>query len=171
MKNNIKNIFYEYFGLLQETKILPYNIKEIKMQGGILPVQPLAKTYFNRGFLCGDAAGLINPISGEGIHYALVSGELAGKVAANSINKQITDERFLSNYQIEWKRDFGKEIQLFLKSKRQWGKRGENLVKLMHQDSHFAELIFLIMVGKESVYDLRWKLIIRYLYGSLLYKE
>jgi geranylgeranyl reductase family protein len=169
-KNNIKKIFNEYLTLLKESKILPYYIKDVKIQGSILPVQPLQKTYFNHGLLCGDAAGLINPISGEGIHYALVSGELAGKVAANAINKQNTGEHFLSTYQIEWKKDFGKEIQLFLKSKHQWGKKGENLVKLMYQDSQFAELIFLIMIGKESVYDLRWKLIKRYLYCSLLNK-
>ncbi|MDA0636783.1 NAD(P)/FAD-dependent oxidoreductase [Nonomuraea sp. MCN248] len=32
--------------------------------------------------LAGDAAGLINPLTGEGIYYALLSGRLAGEAAA-----------------------------------------------------------------------------------------
>ncbi|MDF5755779.1 NAD(P)/FAD-dependent oxidoreductase [Spongiactinospora sp. TRM90649] len=35
-----------------------------------------------RVLLAGDAAGLINPLTGEGIYYALVSGRLAGQAAA-----------------------------------------------------------------------------------------
>ena len=31
--------------------------------------------------LAGDAAGLINPLTGEGIYYAVVSGRLAGEAA------------------------------------------------------------------------------------------
>ncbi|MFI6508374.1 NAD(P)/FAD-dependent oxidoreductase [Streptosporangium sp. NPDC050855] len=34
-----------------------------------------------RVLLAGDAAGLINPLTGEGIYYALVSGRLAGEAA------------------------------------------------------------------------------------------
>lgn len=35
-----------------------------------------------RVLLAGDAAGLINPITGEGIYYAVLSGALAGRAAA-----------------------------------------------------------------------------------------
>ncbi|HEX7091610.1 MAG TPA: NAD(P)/FAD-dependent oxidoreductase [Longimicrobiales bacterium] len=40
-----------------------------------------------RWALCGDAAGLVDPITGEGIHYALRSGELAARalLAAGSL--------------------------------------------------------------------------------------
>lgn len=34
-----------------------------------------------RILLAGDAAGLVNPLTGEGIHYALLSGALAGRAA------------------------------------------------------------------------------------------
>jgi flavin-dependent dehydrogenase len=34
--------------------------------------------------LAGDAAGLVNPLTGEGIYYALVSGRLAGEAAVQA---------------------------------------------------------------------------------------
>jgi geranylgeranyl reductase family protein len=38
-----------------------------------------------RVLLAGDAAGLINPMTGEGIYYAVASGLLAGRAAARAI--------------------------------------------------------------------------------------
>ena len=35
--------------------------------------------------LVGDAAGLVNPLSGEGIYYAVATGVLAGRSAARTI--------------------------------------------------------------------------------------
>ena len=166
-KIHLKDIFYEYLSYLQSTHILPSTLKSTNMQGGLLPAQPVRKTYTDRILLSGDAAGLINPISGEGIYYALVSGEIAGKVAANAIQAQDTSEKYLSSYHKEWNQDFGREIKLLLKSKDQWGKEGEKVITLMKNDKKFAELIFIIMMGKESAYDLRWKLIKQYLYAKL----
>lgn len=37
-----------------------------------------------RVLLAGDAAGLVNPLSGEGIYYAVATGACAGRVAARS---------------------------------------------------------------------------------------
>ncbi|MGV9309121.1 NAD(P)/FAD-dependent oxidoreductase [Nonomuraea sp. NPDC003727] len=37
-----------------------------------------------RVLLAGDAAGLVNPLTGEGIYYALLSGRLAGEAAVTS---------------------------------------------------------------------------------------
>jgi geranylgeranyl reductase family protein len=38
-----------------------------------------------RVLLAGDAAGLVNPITGEGIYYAVASGILAGRTAAETV--------------------------------------------------------------------------------------
>ena len=40
-----------------------------------------------RVLLAGDAAGLVNPITGEGIYYAVASGILAGRAAAEAIGR------------------------------------------------------------------------------------
>ena len=38
--------------------------------------------------LAGDAAGLINPLTGEGIYYAVATGVLAGRAAVNALSGQ-----------------------------------------------------------------------------------
>jgi geranylgeranyl reductase family protein len=47
-----------------------------------------------RVLLAGDAAGLINPLTGEGIYYALVSGRLAGTAAAGAPRNPLGAYRF-----------------------------------------------------------------------------
>lgn len=42
---------------------------------------------FDRAILAGDAAGFVNPLTGEGIEYALESGELAGEIAAAAASR------------------------------------------------------------------------------------
>jgi flavin-dependent dehydrogenase len=41
--------------------------------------------------LAGDAAGLINPMTGEGIYYAVATGLLAGKAAATALRDDTAD--------------------------------------------------------------------------------
>ncbi|MBB5631671.1 NAD(P)/FAD-dependent oxidoreductase, partial [Sphaerisporangium krabiense] len=50
-----------------------------------LPLSPgRPKPGAGRVLLAGDAAGLINPLTGEGIYYALLSGRLAGQAAVEA---------------------------------------------------------------------------------------
>lgn len=44
--------------------------------------------------LAGDAAGLVDPITGEGIAYAIKSGELAAKAAVAALNQGRADKAF-----------------------------------------------------------------------------
>jgi len=166
-KKNLKEVFNAYLSLLKNTDIIPKNIESTQLRGGTLPVKPLEKTYTDRVILCGDAAGFINPVSGEGIYYALASAELAARVSAEAIQANDASEQFLSRYEKRWKNDFGKEIKLMLRSTKQWGKRNENIVKLASKDSKLAEMLFTTMTGQEGVYELRWKILKRYLYALM----
>lgn len=48
--------------------------------------------------VCGDAAHMLNPLTGGGIINALVSGRFAGETAAKALAKGPTDERALTPY-------------------------------------------------------------------------
>lgn len=67
------------------------------IQGGLLPMRGRG-TAIQRGniLLLGDAAGLINPITREGIYYAIRSARLAAPVVADALQSESID---LSEYQ------------------------------------------------------------------------
>lgn len=60
----------------------------VKCKGAFLPFGAYRKTP-GRGavLLAGDAAGLVDPITGEGIAWAMKSGEFAGQAAAEAIRQ------------------------------------------------------------------------------------
>jgi geranylgeranyl reductase family protein len=56
------------------------------MRGGALPMGFNKKPHYLPGLLLvGDAAGAVNPFNGEGIAYAMESGQLAAEVAAQAL--------------------------------------------------------------------------------------
>jgi len=60
------------------------------------------------GFLLvGEAAGLVNPVTGEGIDLALESGEIAAEVAGKALRHDDVSARGLRGYERALKRRFG----------------------------------------------------------------
>jgi len=93
-KNNFQN-YYE--SVVKETcDFIP------KPKGAFIPfgeiVEKPAKE--NKLFLIGDAAGLVDPVTGEGIYYALKSGELIANSIINSNSKISAEEIYLNSIKI-----------------------------------------------------------------------
>jgi len=57
------------------------------------------KNVTQRSILIGDAAGFVDPLMGEGIAYAMKSGEFAASVIRKAHDKNRYDEEILSEYQ------------------------------------------------------------------------
>ena len=72
---------------------------------------PLERTYTNRVLLAGDAAGMVNAFSAEGIYFAMVSGDLAARAAIDAVAANRFDDRQLSRYQTAWEREIGGELR------------------------------------------------------------
>jgi flavin-dependent dehydrogenase len=117
--------------------------------------------------LCGDAAGFINPITGEGIYYAMVSGQIASKVITDGLKQKNLSQKFLSRYQTLWYDDFGKDLKLLGRFNYQWGKDSEKIVRLFTRDKKFAQLITGVTGGQISFSKYKGALIIRYIYAVL----
>lgn len=165
-KKNLKKIYNEFIVTLKKNNILPKDFKSGKIKGATLPVFPLEKTYTDRVILCGDAAGFINSITGEGIYYAMTSGQIAANVVYNALEIGDTTERFLSKYQKLWKKEFGKDLELFGSFNKQWGKNSEKFVKLMAKDKKLAKLVIGATGGQISISRYRIIIILRYFYTS-----
>jgi geranylgeranyl reductase family protein len=67
------------------------------IRGAALPMGFNRKPHYTRGMLLvGDAGGMVNPFNGEGIAYAMESGELAARVIAQAKARKGAYERELA---------------------------------------------------------------------------
>jgi len=165
-KINLSHAYREYLNFLKKNKMIPDGLEAGNCKGGALHIGPLEKTYSNRVLICGDAAGFINSLTGEGIYYAMSSGEIAANVAAESIKAGDTSEKFLSIYQKKWKNDFGKDLDEFLRMHMYVGKNMEKFVRFASKDKKLADVALGILHGELGVRDHKMELTYRVLINS-----
>ena len=70
--------------------------------GGVIVHTTIKRTYAAGVLIAGDAAHMINPLSGGGIVNAMKAGRLAGCTAAAAIREGNTSERRLGAYHKAW---------------------------------------------------------------------
>ena len=104
-KENIKEVFHN--------SLKKFNIElegELSFGGSFPTTGPIKKTYTNRMLVCGDAAGLTCSGTGEGIYFALKSGQLA----ADTINQVLNHKGKMRNYETAWKKSLGNTLKCSL---------------------------------------------------------
>ncbi|MFQ6089005.1 MAG: FAD-dependent monooxygenase, partial [Candidatus Methanofastidiosia archaeon] len=80
---------------------------------GIVPVfNKGRKSYGSCYLLAGDAAGQVNPHTGEGIEYAMLCGQMAGKVSGYAAKSGDFSEKKLKDYENMWGKEFGWQFRL-----------------------------------------------------------
>ena len=164
-KINIKNMYKSFIKTLQDQHIIPKTCSHQPMHGAALPLRPLHKTYADHIILCGDAAGYINPISGEGIYFALTSGKIAAEVAVQALNQNDPSENVLSHYEkLFWKNDVGKDLKTLIHASDLWIKNTNRFFQAGISDKQLSEMVIKLLTGKESVHHMRNKIMRRYLF-------
>jgi geranylgeranyl reductase family protein len=167
-KVNLSNLYEQFLDTLKKQKMVPKNLNSDNIKGGALPIYPLNKTYGNRVILIGDAAGVINPLTAEGIYYAMSSAEIGAKVILNALDSQDTSEAFLENYQTKWKKDFGDDIDLLIKAlKVKKRPSTENFFKNASSDKKLNDLFIKILTGQISIKENKWKIARRIILTTL----
>ena len=84
----------EEWGYVEENRTEP-------VRGAALPMGFNRTPHYHRGLLlAGDAAGMVNPFNGEGIAYAMESGEILARVVAQAMARPTAaeTERVLRSY-------------------------------------------------------------------------
>ena len=82
------------------------------VKGWNLPLSSYHRKCYGNGFLLlGDAASLIDPLSGEGVGTAMISGKQAAKVAMEAMAKSDFSEAFLKKYDTDLWEEIGSEIE------------------------------------------------------------
>jgi geranylgeranyl reductase family protein len=72
---------------------------------------PLKRISSNRVLIAGDAAGFVNGFTAEGIYYAMVSGEHAGRTALAAIRSHNTSAQFLRRHDEACNTELGNELR------------------------------------------------------------
>jgi geranylgeranyl reductase family protein len=76
----------------------------------ILPLGAIDRTYADRTMVIGDAAGLVKPTTGGGIHYSILSAALAADVAVGALAADRLDAAALAVYERQWREQLGEEF-------------------------------------------------------------
>ena len=89
------------------------------IQGWNLPAGSKRRKIHGNGFiLLGDAAGLIDPFSGEGIGNAMCSGNIAAQVMAEACRRQDYSAKSLSDYPKRLWKAIGPELKMYTRLQR-----------------------------------------------------
>ncbi len=92
-----------------------------------LPMSPRPHMAFDRVMLVGDAAGLVVHTSGEGIYWAMKSGDMAARTLIESLPD--TSARALRRYEKQWWREY-RTMYRFLRWLQKWGYGNERQMEV-----------------------------------------
>lgn len=88
------------------------NAKILKKNGGICPVSgTLDRITMDGLILVGDAAGMLVPMTGAGIHSSIEAGKMAGRKAAEAVQMGDVSEKKLNEFRLEFDKYWGKRIR------------------------------------------------------------
>ena len=78
--------------------------------GGVSVSPPLERTVTNGLMLVGDAARMIDPLTGGGILNGCLAGRIAGDVAGESLSAGDSSASFLARYERRWRDRFEEQL-------------------------------------------------------------
>lgn len=83
----------------------------VEMVSGAVSVTPGMENTVSDGILvAGDAARVIDPMTGGGLYHALLTGSLAGETAARCVATGDVSSQALSSYDRAWREKIGEEL-------------------------------------------------------------
>ena len=134
---------------------------------------PLKRISSDRVLLVGDAAGFVNGFTAEGIYYAMVSGEHAGKTALAAIRSKETSAKFLARHDRECEAELGRELRRSVALQRRFYPNPvliDLAVRFANRDPALRSLITRFGVGQLSYDEMKRRAIFEALPGYLGYK-
>ena len=106
---------------------------------------PVRNTTTKRIMLIGDAGGFVSPATGEGIYYAIETGQIAARTVNDIVQGMKTDAR---EYQKRWKQTIGKQLKV-----------SNFLANLMFNSEENMEIVVQMAASDERIRDRMTELI------------
>lgn len=97
---------------LESTGVITGTSQRENFHAYVLPISgPLETLSRDRILLAGDAGGFVNGFTAEGIYYAMVTGEYAGKTARAAFQSRDLSRQFLQFYDQSVDQEIGTELR------------------------------------------------------------
>lgn len=85
----------------------------VEYHTGLFPSEGVVEKFVSDGLIAtGDSAGHGSTLVGEGIRFAIYSGQMAGGVAAEAVKERDTSAERLGRYEREWRARFGRDMDI-----------------------------------------------------------
>ncbi len=104
---NLQKTWERFVSKLEEEKKLELDVSN-KVSYRLPLGDKLSRSIGRRGVLIGDAAGLVSPLTGEGISYAMQSGKLAARISSEAVNTK--SPLHIVEYDNQLKKTIGQEL-------------------------------------------------------------
>lgn len=139
----LPNIFGRFVKSLQTRRLLPQNADLTRTRGALVPTGgTIDRSFADRALLVGDSAGMVSPLTGGGIYYAMKAGRIAAYVLAEGIDNEALTEECLKSYQTYWLNEFGNEINPMLLPQRIFtGPFTDLLFDIAHRDKSLQDMV------------------------------
>ncbi len=125
------------------------NAEILYPQSAMIGFSGIAHPLYQDNFMiAGDAAGFVSVPTGEGIYYSMMSGKIAGEVAAEALALKDTSSRVLKEYERRTDRKMGSDMK--------WGYWLRRLV--MDKEKNQEQLVR-ASLKDEWIYDMTGRLI------------
>ncbi|HIH28773.1 MAG TPA: hypothetical protein HA260_03110 [Thermoplasmata archaeon] len=118
----------------------------------------------DRIMLCGDAGGLTNPMAGEGIFYAMCSGEMAAYTAIKALENQSTDKQSLRHYQRRWNQEFHGDFSMMHRLSKRWGRNIDHFIEVACKDKKLIDVICEAIPKPGGIQQDKWRILPRFVF-------
>ncbi len=169
MALGLKRRFQEFVRLLVRNGLLPSTADLSGARGALVPTGgPLERTVSGRVLLVGDAAGMVNPITGGGIEYAMRAARHAAVVLTDVLTRFGDNDCVLSGYEAAWRADFGRDFRpLLLAQRLLTGPMTPVLFEVARRDTRIREMVVAALSESSRGVSLGIRLLLRLLYVCL----
>jgi menaquinone-9 beta-reductase len=155
-KLNLNHELQAYLQRLQAT--IPLEIIPGTRAGFPLPYgDSLPPLFQDNKVLIGDAASMINPLTGEGIYYAMYSGKLLANHLAQSYYSNRSLSEALPKFATDFQQQFRQHYQINLKLKKLLTSPFSSLfLKILQKDPVLLHKVMHIVMGNAATLDVRY---------------
>lgn len=93
------------------SKFVGPNAELEEMKAAPIRFGGIDQSYDDHLLIVGDAAGMIDPLTGEGLQYAMDAAEIAANTISEAFQKNDFTKRFFKRYHKAWMKSFGKDFK------------------------------------------------------------